>query len=846
MPLSVTLNPLWWGKVFCLALPWYLNLQLLFLAGFPFFFRVCSRLHDRGYALAKAMGLVTSCYLAWLLAYGFKIGPYSLVPFGYRTVAAGAVVLGLVSVVSLLFALNDILLFLRRNWKLVLLYEALFAGAFLLMLLIRTYNPQITYVINDWAAEKPTDFAVMNSILTSDTMPPHDAWVSGHFLNYYYFGHFLWASMTKLTGERPEIAFNLALASIFALTVVQSFSLGYNVSRRWRWGLLSLFLITLASNLDGFLQLVGIIKESIFDGLSVHPWYKEYSFWRSSRAIEHTINEFPMFSFVLGDLHAHLSSLVIFLAGVGLSLQALRSLRASRSLLDYELRHINELFALALVGGCLYAANSWDAITFLGFLGVVFWAGRRRIRTGGREQWGERPPSIWWIVGRQVAFAVEAAILSGILVIVGGKMLFFLLFNRHFEPPFDHYVTFWHFRALCPFKLVMPSNRSSTIEYCAHWALLAVPILALCAAWTCRRIRIGMKAFPSDAASFSERLATGVFLAMALCGVLFAFTAGWVVSISVTLVLVILWQMSTHEMAPGPRIIWGLLALFLAFSAFCELVYLDDIFEGEIERINTVFKIYYGLWTLMALACVMALRRVVRYAPARCRVRRGFATIAPMIIIGGIYPIAATLERSRGMEERPELSHTSAADALDGMRFLRELQPDDFAGIQFVRGELPTTATLLEAPGAQYQYNGRFATYTGRPSLGGWLTHAWAWRGARFENEREVRTEEARKIYMTVSAHKAYALLRARQIQYVIVGELERELYPGLYELKFDSIADVVFRHGRTIIYRVREDANPPMDEKPEPEYSGRNSVDTDESITTESLPGDTPTTRAE
>ena len=204
------LNPIWWVKLFVAGLPWYLSMQVLALAALPLTFRICTRLHDRGYALAKVIGLVMTAYIAWLLA-------HDMVAFSFEGVAAGACMLGLASIASAFHVLGDIRAFIRRHGRLLLVYEGVFLAAFVLMLSVRAAVPQITYVIADSAAEKFTDFAVLNGLLTSRFFPPHDAWLSGFTMNYYYFGHFLWACLTKLTGTPPELAFNFALAGIFRL-----------------------------------------------------------------------------------------------------------------------------------------------------------------------------------------------------------------------------------------------------------------------------------------------------------------------------------------------------------------------------------------------------------------------------------------------------------------------------------------------------------------------------------------------------------------------------------------------------------------------------------------------------
>ncbi|MCX7017409.1 MAG: DUF2298 domain-containing protein [bacterium] len=800
-------DPLWLARLFLASWPWYADLQLLGFAVFPLIFTICTRLRDRGYAMAKALGLILTCYLTLLVVHLLPPLPLAI-GFKRASVAGPAVFLAVLSAIALARRWREFADYFRRNARTILIYEMVFLVSFVFMLGVRAAVPQITYLISDSAAEKFTDFAILNGLLASDYYPPHSTWAGGLTMNYYYFGHFLWACMIKLNGIRPEIGFNLALASIFALVCVQSLGLGYNLTRRWGWAFMSMFLIVLASNVDGFLQLVGLFFQRREEILFDRPWYLGYDFWRSSRAVENTINEFPMFSFVLGDLHAHLSSLIILLAGLGLALQMRANAQKGRSLLRYEVSHVGELFLCCLIAGALYAANSWDAATYGLIIALVLWTCATVGPADGElcEAAGARQNRIMSSVLR----AVEALLLSAVLVVAGTKVLF-APFDRNFEPPIKPHMMVsgrWPFMEIAdwPIRIVSPDNRSNTIEFMSHWALLLAAPLCL-ALWLLLRHLRAKRISGGNTGASDERFWGITALSAATILLLRVAWASWVAAVCFIAACALICLLIRGIRQPAIRLLTALLLVFSVVSWFCELFYLDDIYDGPIERINTVFKLYYGMWPAMALASVLALSRIVRYAPRHIRRQRAAWITAIMLLIGGVYPVVATMQRVGGGGPNPKA--VSARDALDGMRYLKLMHPDDYAAIQWIRSNIPGGARLLEAAGTQYTYSGRISTNTGRSSLAGWLYHEWAWRSRSDEwtDERDRRTTVTSTIYELSDATQAHDLLTANGIEYVIVGDQEHGNYPLLNEDKFALISDPVFNSGATTIYRVKDNA---------------------------------------
>ena len=216
----------------------------------------------------------------------------------------------------------------KRHWKYIASVEALFIAAYLAFVLVRAANPDLWHA---WrGGEKPMDMAYLIAVVKSSTFPPYDPWYAGGFINYYYYGFVPVAALIRLTGIVPEVAYNLALPMLFAFTLTGAFSVGYNLAealrersarmaRRWSpvWaGIAAALLVTVLANVDGAAQLLQGAWRTITD-----ESFGRFDFWRSSRLMpdQIAINEFPFWTFLFGDLHAHLISLPFQVLAVGLA-----------------------------------------------------------------------------------------------------------------------------------------------------------------------------------------------------------------------------------------------------------------------------------------------------------------------------------------------------------------------------------------------------------------------------------------------------------------------------------------------------------------------------------------------
>ena len=760
------------------AVLWWLIIQILALAGLPLAYRLFDRLPDHGYGFAKPLGLLGTSYALWLLTtWGFLRNRWG-------GIVGCALLVGLAgwwfyrrdSGAGLALPLHD---WLVQNRELVLAHEVLFVLAFFGFALFRAYNPEIV------ATEKPMELAFVNAILRSDTFPPHDPWLSGFGISYYYFGYLMMAFLTRLSGLPSSITFNLMQATVFAWTVTGAFSLGYNLvtgcklqvatsKAGVRYGLLGAVLTTIMGNLEGLLEVLhanGIGSGAFWKWVDIKnlaqaprsaAWYPTdtWWWWRASRVIhdrtllgqdQEVIDEFPAFSFLLGDMHPHVLALPFLLLTFALALQLLRTRHPLRG---------PRVAIIALVVGGLGFLNTWDFPLALGLAVAAYALGQLAYSLGPTRKW------LMEVISTAIAIFLIGVVAYlpfylGFQSQAGGILP--VIYNR--TKPHQYAIMFGPFLAIIiGFLLVELGTVRKQKGARGEWilGLSALGLMGLCAL-------LG-RWLP-------------VMLTVVIAGGVFV---GW---------RRLRWasdfgELSRTEELPTSTIFALLLFLVgLALTMSVEFVYLKDTF---LTRMNTVFKFYYQAWARFGGAGAYGVYALLQRAGKLGR--RLFSGVLALILAAGlVYPIAALYSKAGGFRGQP---------TLDGTAYLAHSHPDDYAAIKWLNEHAKGAPVIVEANGGSYTYAGRISTHTGLSTLLGWGGHELQWRGSYEEPGR--RELDIRTLYTTRDVKEALTLLEKYDITYLYVGDLEREVFGHQGLGKFDRLMDPVFQQGGATIYRRR------------------------------------------
>jgi YYY domain-containing protein len=734
------------------ALRFWALIELIGLGAAPLAGVLLARLPGAGLGLGKVLGLLLVTWLIWLG------GSLTLVPYG---TGSAALWIALVCAFGLLawvrgwegrraVARGEPRGWLaRRRWRRLAARapepdplrarlfwgaEAVFAVAFAAMALLVAFSPDV------WNTEKPMDMAFVAASNRADTFPPDDPWLAGAELNYYYLGHLAMAVLVKLTAVAPDHGYNLAVATLFGLTAAAVFTVGGTVwaaarggAGAVRAGLAAVGLVLVAGNLEGARLLIA-------DGGPL----REYDWFAASRVDPDTITEFPWFSFLLGDLHAHVLALPFTLLALAFALQVV--LAGPR--LAGRLRVVLEACGAALATGFLYAVNSWSYPVMVGLLAlaVVAWLCDPRSEEA-------RPAAVRWL-----------------LAVVALSVLLVLPFHLSFDP------------AARGIGLV--EDGRGFAGWLRDELLMFGSLLVFVALAYLGRL-VGTRRPGRNAVWLAV---TALFAGSLLAALEWAHVA-----LLAALLVVALYALLSPRLAPPARLVWLLVAGGVACLLGPEVLYIRDEFDGSaLYRMNTVFKLDYQAWLLLGLAGIGALAWWRDWLPRRVG-RWAFGVLALAVVIAAaVYPVAGTYARKDGFDATP---------TLDGLGWLRDRAPGDPGAIAWLNDHAPSGAVVLEAVGDDYSAfgHGRISTFTGLPTVLGWPGHERQWG-----HEVGARADEVRQAYAGSTAAIAAPVLRRYGVRYVVVGPLERTDYGDAGTAKWPQLGRRVYSRDGTDVWELR------------------------------------------
>jgi YYY domain-containing protein len=718
---------------------WLVVVQVLSFSVLPFVAWMCPQAPDRGYGVSKVLGVFLFATLVWLSSLAGLTTDNNRLVF---IIFAFVVLLGVRGYRSSWLSIADMRELLRKYARSV---EGIFLGLTLFYGVIRFLNPEIFW------GEKPMDSTFLNFFVRNQTLPPQDPWASGSPMSYYYLGMYLVAALIKLTGIAPAIGYNLAMATIAGWIGCALFSLCVLLTKSRRFSVWAVWILLLASNPE-------VLRLSIINLFTRREFNFDTTFWPSTRVFTSpSFLEYTSWSLLFADLHAHV--IAIPFTVTALVLAAIVFLDgASR----YSGRGIVLRLSLGAVVGALFGLNTWDFISFGGVVGLLllfarvplFW--KPPTNSDSSPNFGE--VVLVTLFSRGVALVWDLALFG----ISTATVVWLYHQGVSFRPSGG-----WGWVASSEFN-----SMAKLFRIMGYWPVGILSALVLIALV---RRRAGVRA------SVPRLLGGSVLFALALMPGVASQARGIVMhpwgtylycGVLAAVAFIVLWQ---AENRPERTIV----SIF-TISAALLITVLEVFFL--LDRMNTLFKGYMAVWMLSGIVTMSAgyfayralagsgLKRTQKFF------RVGAYVFVALLLIGTSVNVFAIVRLKRV----PQRVYT-----FDGIAYLRAMNPDDAAVIDWFNKNVRGTPVVLEAQGDGYREFARISMHTGLPTVLGWEHHARQ-RGLSHESALERR-----KAIQAIYTHEDIQLTRDLLLQYgvdfVVIGKVERNHYRRLELAKFES-----------------------------------------------------------
>jgi len=673
---------------------------------------------------------------------------------------------------------------------------------------LRSRNPNIQ------SFEMFMDEGFIAAIMRSAHFPPNDMWFAGYSINYYYYAHFVVATLAKLLGQSPSIAFNTGISIYFGLTAINLFGITSNIIA-WACHLHTqkkLQPTMLAEQVDqvhapllgsipyGFITMItGLILGNL---AATQQWWQNhgeatsaaFDWFAPSRVINNTINEFPAFSFLLSCFHAHVLTLAFTILAIGLAFNLLLEPQGvGLSVFGRGWERLFTLVMTALVLGGLFTMNGWDFPTYMGLtlacISIQHWlAYQKRFR-----------------------LALLGNICLASISLIWLALFLFIPFYVNFYSPAQG------------FGIVAGQDRSPLMgEYLMYGLFMFIFISLLLASTIKGPLFIQQRSNIS-----AEFILLTAFITLVPADIVIMFliqnSTTLVIMGTIAIIAGILLFYHIEDRAHAFTLLLGGLAF--ALIAGCEIFFLKDVFADQYPRMNTVFKFYFQAWALLSIASGAGLFFLVEQlwslkasSPGLRWLERGGKMLWAILLLtfflaSAIYPIYAP--PARIAQFNPQISGNS----LDGLNYLKYCRlpqlnctidvTGDYNAIRWLNTHVQGSPVIIEAVGDDYSLYARISAFTGLPTIMGWQGHEYQWRvnqlkDAKLQTAFNQRLTDVSTIYSSPDPHQVLATMARYHAQYLYVGALEHFKYGDANLRRFASFMKTVYNAEGVTIYEVK------------------------------------------
>jgi YYY domain-containing protein len=762
---------------------WWFVLELIGFIVLPITIFMSRNLFDKGYSISKILGIVLLTYLSYVF------GRYGIVVFDFITIILTMLLILCLSFFLLIYknTSKKIVPILKSKdfRKIILITDTIFTIFFLLFILVRSLDPDIN------GGEAPMDLAYINSAIRSEKLPPPYPWYSGKTLEecYYYFGHLAVAVLTILSNIPSSITYNLALCTFLALLASASFGIGFNLTKKYSIGLLTLFMIVFMANFFSFIHIINSIFPSMNFYIHCYGQMKTGSFfdrlvaggsgslfWCAVRVIPMSITEFPWYSFIWGDLHAHYVSFSFIMLSLFLCLNIFKSKKFGFNIFgDVFLEKIIYILVFSVCLGFLFPQLVWNYPIFVAFFSLVILI-QQYLNV---RKFKKRFIIKSFIICLIIIFLSFAFYISSYVGINSNYSNWlnieeFKTSIYHFLIVFPNFLLIFIYLIYNIFKI--PIFRKKSVRIVSYFLLIL---------WLIIIVYLYFDFFSRPKEFFSG------FRPLTLKSFLFNFQLLVLLVPTIAFSLVLIFKKNLLEENQKFVILMILMGalLILFFEIF-----------NTYGRYIIIFKLFSSIWVFWNVSSAYIIYEFIhKFKNLKNKLKIFFIALVIILFMSSpIYLIIATYCETGGFNyiySRKELT-------IDGTNFIYLTHESDYYAIQWINKNIKGNPIILENPGKSYVYSSRISTYTGLPTLAGWNDHA-----AQVSHDDILsRSLDVNATYNTINNNEALELIKKYGIEYIYVGDFEHVLYnkDGLDKFsKYPEYYDLIYNYSNVQIYRV-------------------------------------------
>ena len=728
---------------------WYIAIQILSIIGFILGYKLFSPLKYHGLSVSKAFGLFILSIGTWFIC-NEKL---ALLPYSNLTLYIITAIFGCFAYYVYSNNKEELNNFIVQNKKYLLSIEVSFLIFFLIFVLLRTYTPNIE------GTEKPLEFVVINSLLNGSYFPPQDIWLASKSLNYYYFGQYIFCNVIKLTFINPSIAFNLINPTVLALVLIGSFEFIFELTNKIKWGVLAAFMTGLMGNLEPITEVFKF------------GWKSEsFSWWSAGHIIPCSFPEFPYWSYLHSDVHAHFLVHPFTILFLFLLITFIRSGSFLINVKDFKSpeKLAKNIFYCTLVGSFMLI-NSWNypCAIALTLAGLFIHCYKNLPKTGLMTNILRIfPPCLFYIICSYIIY---------------------LAFYAFYSSPIEG------------IGFVSPETRTTLDQFILLIGTFLFPICIYIVLIFIKSILINKNI------KFKDKILLTLCL-LILPVLLYILTKSIVVVLSTIIWQFFLIKLLTRKLNTNEAVIYSISFLVFSLILVCEFIFINDMFNGEFERQNTVAKSYIQLLLLLPIATSYIMYQLDSQLNFNKYFRYFYlTTITTLIILSSIFLFIGTSVKNDNFQHMYK-TYNWHVPTLNGSYYIKEKYGSEYDGIQWLIKNTTKEDIVLEAEGIPYSHFGRVAAHSGVASLLNWSGSLNVLRGQYFYLISNPRTDAIKKIFTSIDKNEAKQELTLNKISYIFIGSLEKSTYSPEELSGFESnktLFTKVFDKGNTTIYKV-------------------------------------------